>query len=111
MSPSALPDDVESPLKSLVTPSYASCITENAAEAFDENFPQTDLTPLPPKRSGFGTVRVRFGDVEWEDPEDEGLIGFPGGCNEADECSDPKESSGLSDRSGDEPQSPLEVLV
>jgi len=64
ISPSPLTDDVDNPLKSLATPSYASWTTENAAEALDENFPHTDLTPLPPKRSGFGAVRVRFEGVE-----------------------------------------------
>src|ERR1700722_5234793 len=39
------------PFKSLVTPSYASCTTENAADALDDNFPQTDFIPLLARKS------------------------------------------------------------
>ena len=38
-----------------------SCIAENAADAFDESFPQTDFTPLFPKRSAFGMERAAGG--------------------------------------------------
>jgi hypothetical protein len=58
-----LPGDSLSPLpvflKSFATPTYASCTTENAAEAFEESFPQTDFTPLPDKNSG-GFMRTRL---------------------------------------------------
>lgn len=64
ISPSPLTADVDNPLKSFATPSYASCTTENAAEALDENLPHTDFTPLPPKGSGLGAARVRFEGVE-----------------------------------------------
>ena len=63
-------------LKSLVTPSYASCTTENAAEALDDNFPQTENI------SGTGVVRLRPGEVE---PAEDGRAGIPGGCNDTDE--------------------------
>ena len=45
-----------SPRKSFATPSYASCTTENAALAFEDNFPQTDFIPtvLEKKSAGFG---------------------------------------------------------
>lgn len=62
-----LPDGSLSPLpaflKSFATPTYASCTTENAAEAFEESFPQTDFTPLPDKNSG-GFMRTRLGELK-----------------------------------------------
>jgi hypothetical protein len=48
-------------LKSFATPTYASCTAEKAAEAFEESFPQTDLTPLLDKNSG-GLTRERLSE-------------------------------------------------
>jgi hypothetical protein len=63
----AFPDGSLSPLpvflKSFATPTYASWTTEKAAEAFDESFPHTDLTPLPDKNSG-GFIRARLGEAK-----------------------------------------------
>lgn len=47
-------DDVpptDSLLKSFATPPYASCTTDNAAVAFDENRPHMERTPLEENRS------------------------------------------------------------
>lgn len=48
-SPEALAN--ESLLRSLATPPYASCTTESAADAFVENRPHIDLTPVDENRS------------------------------------------------------------
>lgn len=47
--------------RSFATPTYASCTTERAAEALDDSFPHTDLTPLLERKSG-GFVRARLGE-------------------------------------------------
>lgn len=45
------PPPKDSLLRSLATPPYASCTTDNAADAFDENRPHIDLTPLEENKS------------------------------------------------------------
>lgn len=97
-SPSPLAD-VDNPLKSFVMPPYVSCITENAADAFDESFPHTDFTPLFPKRSAFGIDRARAGDVEYVAPGEDDRPGLPGGGDDDIDargsilCSDPSDDS------------------
>lgn len=46
--------------RSFATPTYASCTTDSAADAFEDNFPHTDLTPLFEKKSG-GRMPEFFG--------------------------------------------------